>query len=404
LNIDQGFNKKMITLGINGAFFMIGIALTVFGPTITYLMHDYRINMGTAGLFVTAMAFGRMLSVIVSGVIADHFGKKLILTMGTVLITFGLIGIGSLSWFWIAFIIAFIIGIGHGMIDVAGVAALSDIYPSKLNSTVARSHMYFGFGCLAGPLIAGIILTYELSWRVVFYFDGFIGLIFTILLIAQSFPEPDKKIGRKKNAVVQVKSLFNSGTLLMVLMIAFLYSGVGHSINTWINKYMGDVIRLSTFFAAGSLAIYNLGITMGRMACSFAAEKIESRRILMIGAAGGLFSIIFVLFSHWGIIIIMGLGLTGFFFGGLLPTSVAIAGQMYPERTGTMTGVIMMMGALGSMTIPAATGVVSQWIGLENSLKALTGLVVILTLISLGLQERKSIYREEDQCIGIKKQ
>lgn len=379
--LDEGIStsKKIITFSIYGAFFLIGITLTVFGPTMSYLMEGYSISLAQAGLFVTFMALGRMLSVVFCGMLSDYIGNKWIVVMGTACLTAGLIGIGSLSIFSVAIIFAFIAGIGHGAVDTSASSAMMNLYPDKTSSALNKANMFFAVGCLIGPLVYGVILSYTVNWRIVYYTGAAAGIFITLVLVFQVFPDTYRTVERSRS--ISFKCFFGSLNVWLLAMIMFLYSGAGHSINTWVNKYMGDVVKLSVLFASGSLAIYNLGLALGRFVCSLIAENMGYYRLMLFSTIGGLGAIVLALFSHSVIIMMIGLGLTGFFFGGLFPTAIAIGGQLYPKQKGGITGVLVMMAALGSMTIPAVTGVLSQLIGMDRGMKSLVvwGVLMVLT-------------------------
>lgn len=376
------YSINAATAGVYLAFLLIGMSFTIYGPTIPFLIEDYRISLGQAGLFITFMAMGRVLSVAFSGVLSDRLGRKALLLTGTGLLTLGLFAVGTLSFYWLAMGFVILAGIGHGMVDTSGSAAILDMYQDNSSRALNLTHMFFGVGCLLGPLISGTLLTLLPSWRIDYYVKGFAGLLIFFMIAACRFVPMDvRTTSRQQHGV----PLF-SWVLLFLGLVMFLYSGVGHTLNTWINKYMGDVVQFPVFFAAGSLAVYNLGLTTGRFACGLIGDRIRLNRLILITSLCSLAAICVALFSSSGGIIVVGLGLTGFFFGGLFPAVIAIAGRMMPDRRGTVTGLLIMMAALGSMTIPAVSGFASQGIGLQRSMQALPFLVLVLVAVAAALQ------------------
>lgn|GEM_PF-1653225 len=390
-------SKRFITLSIYGAFFLIGLTFTVFGATMPFLIENYRINLAQAGLFASFMAMGRMLLVVLCGLLTDRIGAKWVVILGTLCLTLGLIGVGSLSQFSIALAFAFIAGIGHGAVDAAGSSTIMDMYPGRSSGMLNKANMFFAVGCLIGPLVSGIILSYTEYWRVVYYINAAIGVIITLFLVFQTFPHSDGDV--KQAGSWPYRMLFTSSYLWLLSMVMFLYSGAGHSINTWINKYMGDVVRLPVFFASGTLAVYNLGLASGRFACSIGAEKLGYHRVIFLSALGGLVSMVVALFSPFVVLAITGLGFTGFFFGGLFPTAIAIAGGMYPEQKGFITGMLVMTAALGSMTIPAMTGLVSQAIGLERGMRSLVIWGIALFAVGVYIYRHKQKQKRYAQSV-----
>ena len=378
------YSKRASTIGVYLAFMLIGMSFTIYGPTIPFLMEDYRISLGQAGLFMTFMAMGRLLSVAFSGVLSDRLGRKALLLTGTGLLTAGLIAVGTLSIYWLAMGFVILAGVGHGMVDTSGSAAILDMHKDDSLRALNLSHMFFGVGCLIGPLISGMLLTLLPSWRTDYYVKGFAGILIFLMIAGCKFAATD---GRTNNRQESGPPLF-SWVLLLLGLVMFLYSGVGHTLNTWINKYMGDVVHFPVFFAAGSLAVYNLGLTAGRFTCGLIGDRVRLKRLIFITSVCSLAAISVALFSSSGGVIVVSLGLTGFFFGGLFPAAISIAGRMLPDRRGTVTGLLIMMAALGSMTIPAVSGFVSQGFGLQRSMQTLPLLVLVLVAVAAALQRR----------------
>ncbi len=376
-------NYLLSTVSVWATFTLIGLTFTVFGSTIPFLFSDFQITLAQAGLLVTFMATGRMVSVVGSGVLADSFGRKPLLILGASLLTLGLMGIGTITIFPLALLFAAFAGVGHGMVDTSGSAVISDLNNDNLSKALNMTHMFFGVGCLLGPLLAGTVLSLGYHWRIIYYIKAAIGLSIICFISFQTFPA--KTVNHQ--SLQRFSGLLSIGLLALGIVI-FIYSGVGHSLNTWISSYMRDIAHVPVFLATGTLAIYNLGITLGRLVTSFASKKLDDTILILIMSILSLASISLALFSTSGAVIILCLGFTGFFFGGLFPTVIAIAGRLYPERRGTITGLLVMAASLGSMTIPASTGFLAHSWGLTVSLRLSIILIFVLVLTALVLQNQ----------------
>ncbi len=368
------------TISIWGAYITIGITLTVFGPTIPHLIRDFSISMGQAGLFVSSMAMGRMLSVIASGVLTDNLGRKPVMVIGTSLLALGLVGIASLQVYVGALVFAVLAGIGHAMVDTSGSASILDLHPGRVSQALNITHVFFGVGSLVGPVTAGLLLSWDVSWRTVYYGFAAFGFLVSLNLLFKTFP----KLPPGSRTPLRLRGVFSLAACLLGTVM-FIYSGVGHSINTWINTYMLEVVQTSVVAAAGALAVYNLGIILGRIVCSVFTERIGYRRSILIMSAMSLLTMVFTVFAVQGWQITMGVGLTGFFFGGLFPLVIAIAGELYPHHRGTITGVMIMLAALGGMIVPGAIGFSSEVFTLQASFRTLSVYVLVLVIAAVWL-------------------
>ena len=77
----------------------------------------------------------------------------------------------------------------------------------------------------------------------------------------------------------------------------------------------------------------------------------------------------------------------GLFYAGIFGTTLAYAGNTYPEYSGTVFGLILATGALGAVVGPWLVGVVSSAtsVSLGLGLTAAAMLVTALIYVLLGL-------------------
>jgi len=135
-------NKKMAVGTLYGIYALFGALTTIYGPTISYLMQDYGIDFGEAGLLVTFTSIGRLISVLAGGALSDKYGRKPLLTVGMICWIVGLIGIGSLSWYMGAIFFAIIIGVGNGVVGATVNGAVADLNLNHLSRSLNRLHMF----------------------------------------------------------------------------------------------------------------------------------------------------------------------------------------------------------------------------------------------------------------------
>ena len=90
-------------------------------------------------------------------------------------------------------------------------------------------------------------------------------------------------------------------------------------------------------------------------------------------------------FSHNPIIIGIGFALTGVFFATLLPTSLALGTKLFPEYTGTVTGLLIFFGALGRTFLPGLVGVIADNSGTAIGLQVLLVAIALMTLSAFRL-------------------
>jgi len=59
---------------------------------------------------------------------------------------------------------------------------------------------------------------------------------------------------------------------------------------------------------------------------------------------------------------------TGFFLSGIFPTVMALVGSIFPQYSGSLSGILTAAGGVGGMLLPLGMGVVSDYAGLKQGL------------------------------------
>lgn len=386
-------NRKIqVVASVYSAYFLTGIFTTLFGPAMKTLMEDYRISIIKAGIFVSFVAIGRILAALFSGAIADRLGSKPVLLAGTLSITLGLAVIGTVSSYPTALMFCMLCGMGHGMINTSSSGVMADYYPGRLGKGMNMLNAFFGMGALAGPLLSGILLGNAVTWRTVFYVQAAVGFAMSLWIMTLKFPVKRSEVSGSRNPM-DIKMLLRTGgsTFFLLALVMFIYTGSGHTINTWITKYLQEIVDLPVFIAAGIFAVYNLGLTLGRLICSLTVEKVGYERIILYSASGALLTYTVALSAHNGVLAAVCLGLTGLFFGGLFPTATAVACRLFPKNVGSVSGFLVVAAALGSMVIPALTGTFSQMFGIGRGLWFVFPFLVVLLAAAILLMRREHI-------------
>jgi fucose permease len=92
------------------------------------------------------------------------------------------------------------------------------------------------------------------------------------------------------------------------------------------------------------------------------------------------------------VLIFAGTALIGLSYGPIFPTTLAIAGDRYPERAGTVFGLLFSIALMGGMLFPWTVGQVSQQISVRAGLiiPSLGGVGITLLSIIMFVRERNA--------------
>ena len=384
-------NKVSLTWIANLSLVLIGVVGNVMGPVMPEVIREYGLSLTTAGMVFTAQGLGRIVAVFSTSSWSDRVGRKPVLRLGGVLMMIGAIGYG-LSPAWVGHILsAIIIGAGSGMLDGASNALVSDLHTEKRGLALNRLHVFFGLGSLLGPLVAAFFLGVMQSWRLLFAAVAAMAGAHAIFASSQVYPEVTGQKGEGQQQLKAVrKAVLTSPQFWMLSGIMFTYSGMGGIIVGWMNTYLSNELTASVLAASSVLALYNVGLTLGRMVWGGVSERVGYPKTLIMCSLGGLVFVTSAVVARQFWWIAGSFWLTGFFVAGLFPTAVAYGTGLFSELTGTVTGYMITIASLGGMLLPLLVGALSDAVGLGIGMLAAPFFGIIQLTLAATLQRQQS--------------
>ncbi|NJK89405.1 MAG: MFS transporter, partial [Myxococcales bacterium] len=152
--------------------FIGGADHLVINPTLPQMARDRRIPVELGGLWVTAYALATGIFAVAFGPISDRLGRRVILELGVVAHTLGLVVCGLAPSFEALVIARFVAGAGAGLIVTSNASFVGDHFPPQARA-VAMGWVLSGFFSsmiLAVPL--GAFLSESFGWRNMFFCLG----------------------------------------------------------------------------------------------------------------------------------------------------------------------------------------------------------------------------------------
>jgi len=137
-------NIKAITAASFLAMFFLGLSSSVIGAA----ARNIGLSPFQIGLMIAVQNLGFMVSVLVSGALADSYPKPKILMVGSIILTISLLTFYGWSNFWVNLLIMFLIGVGIGSYEGVTDAMLLDIHKKQENLYINVNHFFVTFGSI----------------------------------------------------------------------------------------------------------------------------------------------------------------------------------------------------------------------------------------------------------------
>lgn len=365
-----------------------GYDLVIYGSVLPHLMTEWALSPQTAGLLGAASLMGMMIGAVTLGMAADKFGRKNIIICCIVLASFAVALNGFAHNTQTFFICRLFTGIGLGGAVPNLVTIIKEMSPNThRNRLITLMLSFYGVGAILSG-ISGLFFIPRFGWQITFWVAGL--FIFVIPFIYKTFPESISYLIHKNRQANVVKTLekFNPqhqhqpemqyvidltppsqkipviglftegkglGTLLIWCGFAMVMLMV-YGLNTWLPKLM-NVGGYSLGSSISFLVTLNIGAILGTLIFGIIADKIGTKKALILGYLLSVLSISCLGFHPPAILLTLLLIIAGGATVGTMAVIHALAADFYPTNMRS-TGVSFSaaMGRFGAISGPLFGG------------------------------------------------
>ena len=283
----QPVNTPLFLITIGGTVFVVLTALSMLGPLLVAMSHDWHTTVPAVAQLVTAAAVAWAATAIIVGPFSDAYGRKPVLLVGTLLVGLASIGTALAPNLPSAAVFRILSGVGGGMVPPTCIALLGDLLPAEKRALgVAVVTTQPGLSSVLGVPFVTLIAA-SAGWRAAFLAVGG-ALLWCALLVFLYTPERNAQ----RKPLVLGSRLRQVGRFSVTWLLAFTNLTVRTAyglIMTFFPPFLQVTYHLSTAELALPVAVVALGTTCGL----FLGGKIgKSRRRLSIAAVTALIAIL----------------------------------------------------------------------------------------------------------------
>jgi DHA2 family multidrug resistance protein len=191
---------------------------------------------------VSAYAIGNVITVPLSAMLSDLFGRKVYFTASVVLFTFASLMCGMSTSLWSLVLWRFIQGLGGGGLLSTAQSIIADAFPPK---ELATATAIFGTGLMIGPAIGPVMggfITDNFSWHWIFFINVPIGIIAAFL---------SWSIVPNLDVAVKPKKMDWWGILFLIVGL----SSLQYFFEEGANKYWFESLEITFFFCLAVIGL-----------------------------------------------------------------------------------------------------------------------------------------------------
>lgn len=379
-------SKSLITALCFFAFFIFGLTDNLKGPTLPPMLAELNIAYGTGGNILFSEYVGFLIATLITGILADRFGLKLVITLGGVFLAIGASGYSSFNVPLLLSASLFILGLGLGAFELGPNAVIVSLYHEKKGLYLNLMSVMHGLGSMLAPLFAAWLFSMEVSWRAVYRWDLLLIAILILTSILLKFPRQEEKAGLDFRAIPKV-AFNHQAPLFYAAMLCYVAAEIG--LASWMVVYLQDARAITTTSSNNYLAGFFGLLMAGRLIGSFFVSRFGYLRSTLFASIAAVVSLAIGIFTGLSLF----LPLTGFFFSIIFPTLTAAISDAEHENTNTILGVLFTFSGLGGVIGPWLVAWSSDLLGLQIGF-ASTLLLAILTSIFIFILYTRSNHEQ----------
>jgi fucose permease len=343
------------------SFASSGIVIPLCLPEISKTLN---ISLSQGGAMETARTFIILAVLLISGIIANRWGKKPLMAIGQYLIAIGAIMASYSQDYYILIISLMIMGIGGGATEAIINPLVLDIHPNESNKYLSLTNAFYPIGVIISALLFGELLTLGYSWRSLFLFIAIIALAMGFIFNISKFPE-------QRNQKIFSWNLIRNVLFLKIFWIysfaIFLAAGVESAFTFWSRSYVE--IYLHDLPRAGAIAVvvFSCGMALGRFLAARLSNKVSPKILMIWSSFFGLLITIYVTFITNLILFAVLLFFAGIATACFWPNILAVAAEDLDTDATILMVLLAVFGVAGFGFIPWVMGMIGDNMDLKSS-------------------------------------
>ncbi|MGE0825199.1 MAG: MFS transporter [Candidatus Binatia bacterium] len=248
------------------------IVASAFGPLAPFLQDDLQISRAQVGLISTAVFVTAAPSALFGGRAADRVGERRVLILSGLVGALAAIFVSSSSGFWGLVVSCLGIGLGNGIQNPAGSAAVMRWFPQHQRG-LAMGIRQTGVP-IGGVLSAGVapFLALHYGWRTAFIAGGLLALLGAILTIVAYF-DPTRTATTGGSPMRSLRELASDPRLLRLALIFNCQVFTQMAATMYFVLFLHEALGAPVVIAGALFVAVNVSAMIARIAWGIVSDR-----------------------------------------------------------------------------------------------------------------------------------
>ena len=374
------------------ASFFVAVGFGIIAPTIPLFARSFEVSNAQVGAIVSAFAFARFASGLISGKMVDHFGERLIYSFGIGFVALTSFAAGLAQSYEQLLIFRAVGGLGSSMFSVAAgsilIRAVDDSHRARAQSLYNGS---FLLGMMAGPVLGGALSIISLRAPLLIYAVLLAFASASGAFLLRNYTLAAKPTVKQESGAITLRSALALKPYRIALVISFCTAwvlfGMARSI---LPLFMVEDIKVTASFMGLGFTISTI-IQGAFLLQAGKLSDINGRKYsAVIGTSLLTLFALALAFTTEPLMFIAASVIVGFGGAFLSTTPYAIVGDVLEGKGGQVIGLFQMAGDAGAMIAPIALGAIADSYGYRPAFFVTAALMAFAVLVSTKLPETRS--------------
>lgn len=344
------------------AFISLGLPDSLLGSAWPLMYEEMGVSVSCAGIVSMIISCGTVVSSLLSDRIARKISTGWITAICVALTAGSLLGFSISTRFWMLCLFAIPYGFGAGSIDAALNNYVAVHYASRHMSWL---HCMWGVGATTGPYIMSFCLGAGMNWPSGYRAVGTIQLVLAVVMFL-SLPLWSKTTSandNRKSAGISLGKTLQIPGAKAILVAFFSYCAIEAVIFLWSASYMVLHHGLTEETAASYVALFFLGMTVGRAINGFLTMRWSDSVLIRSGCVILFIGILLLMLPDIPFMIPVALTLIGLGCAPIYPCVIHSTPVIFGEdNSQAMIGMQMASAYLGTLLMPPVFGILANYI------------------------------------------
>ena len=368
----------------------MAVGFGIIAPTLPLFASSFGVNNAQVGAIISAFAFARFGSGLISGKLVDVFGERMVYTVGVGFVAISSAAAALAQSYSQLLIFRAAGGLGSSMFSVAaGSLLLRVVSDNQRGRAQSLYNGSFLIGMVGGPVVGGALSAFSLRAPLAIYAALLaVSSISAALLLRGSALAAKPENRAEKTSIMDALRLKPYRIALAIsFSTGFILFGMGRSI---VPLFMVEEMKVSTTYMGVGFTLASIANGLLLLRAGRLSDEKGRRFVAIVGSSALFISTALLLFTIQAWIFFPAMIFSGIAGAYLATVPGSLIGDVLKGKGGQVIALMQMSGDFAAMIAPVLLGAISDAGGFRPAFLLATLLMAAIVLMTTRIPETRN--------------